>query len=108
MVWFQITWRKMPLTESAAPASARQTSATGREGAKPKAVMASPQQTAATITPRPWRLTREVQPLVALASRPPRAGAEKSSPSTAGPPEAGAATGKKELGKGEKNADMCP
>jgi hypothetical protein len=74
MVVFQIVPRKMPLIMSAPPASARTRIASPRFGARPNAVMATPQPAAAQTTAIPWRCTR-AHPLVAVATRDPTEGA---------------------------------
>ena len=65
----------MPLIASAPPASARQKSAGQSVSQSPNATMATPQPVAASITARPWRLTRGVQRAVRLATSAPTAGA---------------------------------
>ena len=75
IVWFQITDRNTPLIMSAAPAMARNSTASHRLGANPNPMIASPQMTAATATPMPCRWMRFVQPLVAENMNDPRAGA---------------------------------
>ena len=75
MVWFQITDRKTPLIMSAAPATARNRTASHRLVANPNPMIARPQTTADTATPMPCRWMRFVQPLVAENANDPRAGA---------------------------------
>lgn len=53
MVWFQIIVRNSPLTMSAAPATARQSGASHRLCAIPKAAMAAPHTMAASTMARP-------------------------------------------------------
>jgi hypothetical protein len=75
IVSFQIRRRKMPLRASAPPATARLSSASQRAPLKPKAIVPSPHAAAASTTARPCRCTCEAQPLVAVASSAPAAGA---------------------------------
>ena len=84
MVWFHNVSRKMPLTMSAAPASTRQASATGRSGARPNAAIAVPQAAAASAMPRPCRRTRVAQPLSAEAANAPADIAENIRPADHG------------------------
>jgi hypothetical protein len=75
IVVFQIVVRKMPLTMSAAPASVSARRARARFGAKPSAVIATPQPAAAQQTASPCRWMCRVQPLVAVARSAPTDGA---------------------------------
>jgi len=53
IVWFHIVERKMPEDMSAAPAAARNASASASEPAKPKPATAAPPSAALTATARP-------------------------------------------------------
>ena len=68
------------------PASARNSSATGRLRVSPKPTTAAPHSRPAQITTRPGRRTRPVQPLVAAPAIAPAAGAAVSRPNVAEPP----------------------
>ena len=71
----RIVFRNTAETTSAAPATASNTNASGSVLVNPKAAMAAPQITTATMTARPWRRTRGTHPLKTAASRAPAPGA---------------------------------
>ena len=87
IVWFHIVERKIPDDMSAAPASARNASASGSESGEPEQATATPASAALTATARPWRVTRRAQPLVSVSSIAPAGPAAKSRPSTSAPPK---------------------
>jgi hypothetical protein len=72
---FQIVPRKMALTASDAPATARAAIASQSGPATPKTTIAAPQPAAAIATARPWRMTWRVQPLASESASAPAAGA---------------------------------
>src|SRR5262245_19640978 len=94
MVSFQIVPRKTPLTESAAPAIARQTTASGNEEEKPTNTIASAQIAAAITTAAPCRFTFEVQPLKIVVNKLPNDIAEYNQPAAFAPPQVTAIEGK--------------
>src|SRR5262245_35365595 len=98
MVSFQIVPRKTPLTESAAPASARPTTARGSDGEKPTKTMATAQIAAAMTTAAPCRFTLEVQPLKIVVHKLPNDIAEYNHPAALAPPQATAIEGKRAIG----------
>jgi len=98
IVWFQIVARKMPDDMSAAPAAARNASASGSDPAKPKPAIAAPPSAALTATARPCRLTRAVQPLVSVTSNAPAGPAANRTPSTSAPPKRSATAGNSATG----------
>src|SRR5262245_41538698 len=93
MVSFQIVPRKTPLTESAAPAKARQKTARGSDGEKPTNTMAKAQTAAAMTTAAPWRFTLVVQPLKIVVNKLPSDMAEYNQPAAFAPPHATAIDG---------------
>jgi len=68
------------------PASARNSSATGRLRVSPKPTIAAPHMRPAQMTTRPGRRTRPVQPLLAELTIAPKPGAAVSRPNVAEPP----------------------
>ena len=93
--------RKIAEKRSAAPATARQRSASGNDTVtSPNAVIASPQASTASRIARPVRWTDFTQPEKIAATNAPAAGAAAISPSPAGPvPNTSrASTGKSEVG----------
>src|SRR5439155_9760312 len=98
MVSFQIVPRNTPLTESAAPARARQNTAPPRVGGKPNAIMASLHMAAAMITAAPRRCTFVVQPLKSVVNGLPSDIAEYSHPAAGAPPQFTAMAGKSAIG----------
>ena len=76
MVWFHTVPRKTAEIMSAAPAIAKQTSATANDGARPARAMQAPYAAAARTIARPWWWTWEVQPLSAVARSAPTVSAE--------------------------------
>ena len=68
------------------PASARNTSATGRLRTSPKPTMAPPHTMPAAMITIPGRRTRPVQPLLAAPTIAPNPGAATSRPNVAEPP----------------------
>jgi hypothetical protein len=86
IVWFQIVARKMADDMSAAPASARNASASGSEPTRPKTATDAPPSAALTATVRPWRVTPRIQPLVSVSSSAPAGRRRNSRPSTSAPP----------------------
>src|SRR5262249_32620855 len=98
--------RKTPLTESAAPAIARQTTASGNEEEKPTNTIASAQIAAAITTAAPWRLTFEVQPLKIVVNKLPNDIAEYNQPAAFAPPQAAAIEGNSAMGIAKVMATM--
>src|SRR5262249_34094203 len=98
MFSFQIVPRKTPLTESAAPAIARQTTASGSEEEKPTNTIAIAQIAAAITTAAPCRFTFEVQPLKIVVNKLPNDIAEYNHPAAFAPPQATAIAGKSAMG----------
>src|SRR5262245_53935519 len=98
MVSFQIVPRKTPLTESAAPAMARQKTARDSERAKPTSTIAAAQTAAAITTAAPCRFTFEVQPLKIVVKKAPNDIAEYSQPAALAPPQATAIEGNSAMG----------
>src|SRR5262245_9829774 len=89
---------KTPLTESAAPATAKQRTATGKVGENPTNTMATAHTAAAITTAAPWRCTLEVQPLKIVVNRLPMDIAEYSQPTALAPPQLAAIAGKRAMG----------
>src|SRR5438093_1031039 len=98
MVSFQIVERKTPLTESAAPATARQNTASGREDENPTNTIATAQIAAAITTAAPCLVTFEVQPLKIVVNKLPKDMAEYNQPAAFAPPHARAIDGKSAIG----------
>src|SRR5215813_14059702 len=98
MVSFQIVPRNTPLTESAAPAMARQKTARESERAKPTSTIARAQTAAAITTAAPCRYTFEVHPLKIVVNKLPNDIAEYNQPAAAAPPHDTAIAGKSAIG----------
>ena len=98
IVWFHRVARNIADAMSAAPARARNASATGNEPASPNPATATPVSAAPTAIARPWRVTRLAQPLVSDSSVAPAGPAAKSRPSTSAPPKRVATAGNSATG----------
>src|SRR5262249_15878438 len=94
----QIVARKTVLTESAAPASAKQVTAPIRLAANPSATTARAQAAAAMITAAPWRFTLDVQPLNTAVARLPNDIADYKYPAAEGPAQDSAIAGNSATG----------
>src|SRR5919204_1999514 len=82
----KIVPRRTALTLSAAPAAARNSKASQRDSAKPKATIAAPQSDAATATISPCLRTCPIQPERSDATRAPAYGDAYITPSVPAPP----------------------
>ena len=74
--------RKIPETQSAAPAMMRNSKANGNQRTKPNAAIALPQTTIEMTTQRPCARTKPNRPLKILDNRAPTAGAAAKNPRT--------------------------
>ncbi len=79
MVW-RMVLRKTAEITSAAPARARNSSASHNEVTAPKSVMVAPQAATATMTAIPCRRTDATQPVVSAPTSAPAPGAADSRP----------------------------